>query len=240
MKNEKPNAELVWKQFEDLMAPQLKLSAVDHAVYSHLLRHSRLEGKRRLHLSMNKLGRGTRLSGAGARNAVRRLVAKGALRLVERSKAGHVIDVLLPEEMRGVRTKLAAASSSGGTNTRDFGLEEGLEKGNFWKDKALRQAIHRREGGACFYCLRRVKARLQCIDHVVPQVRCGPNSYRNLVSSCGECNAQKREEEAGNFLRKLYREERLTLEELNGRLRALKELAAGKLRPAAASPPLPQ
>lgn len=67
---------------------------------------------------------------------------------------------------------------------------------------------------------------------MVPQVRCGPNSYRNLVSSCGDCNAQKGEEEAGNFVRKLYREERLTLEELNGRLRALKELAAGKLRPA--------
>jgi hypothetical protein len=217
----------IWKQFEDLVVPQLKLSVVDHAVYSHLLRHSRLEGKRRLHLSMNKLGRCTRLSAAGARNAVRRLVAKGALRLVERSKAGHVIEVLLPEEMRGVRTKLAAASSSRGANARNWSPE----KGNFWKDKALRQAIHRREGGACFYCLRRVKARLRCIDHVVPQVRCGPNSYRNLVSSCGECNAQKREEDAGNFLRKLYREERLTLEELNGRLRALKELAAGKLRP---------
>jgi 5-methylcytosine-specific restriction endonuclease McrA len=229
MKIKKPNAELVWKQFEDLVVPQLKLSVVDRAVYSHLLRHSRLEGKRQLHLSMYKLGRGTRLSAAGARHAVRRLVAKGALRLVERSKAGHVIEVRLPEEMRRLRTKLAVASAS---------REAYPEKGNFWKDKALRQAIHRREGGACFYCLRRVKARLRCIDHVVPQVRCGPNSYRNLVSSCGECNAQKREEDAGNFLRKLYREEKLTLEELNERLRALKELAAGKLRPVAASPPL--
>lgn len=217
----------IWKQFEDLAVPQLKLSVVDQAVYSYLLRHSRLEGKRRLHLSMYKLGRGTRLSAAGARHAVRRLVAKGALRLVERSKAGHVIEVRLPEEIRRVRTKLAMASSPSGTY---------LEKGNFWKDKALRQAIHRREGGACFYCLRRVKARLRCIDHVVPQVRCGPNSYRNLVSSCGDCNAQKGEEEAGNFVRKLYREERLTVGELNGRLRALKELAAGKLRPALRSP----
>jgi hypothetical protein len=60
------------------------------------------------------------------------------------------------------------------------------------------------------------------------------------VSSCGDCNAQKGEEEAGNFLRKLYREERLTQEELNGRLRALKELAAGKLKPVASSPQLPQ
>jgi hypothetical protein len=82
-----------------------------------------------------------------------RLVAKGALRLVERSKAGHVIEVRLPEEMRRVRTKVAVTSSSRGTF-----LEKGLEKDNFWKDKALRQAIHLREGGACFYCLRRVKA----------------------------------------------------------------------------------
>lgn len=93
MRNNKPNAELLWKQFEDLVVPQLKLSVVDHAVLSYLLRHSHLEGKRRLHLSMYKLGRGTQLSAAGARHAVRRLVAKGALRVVERSKAGHVIEV---------------------------------------------------------------------------------------------------------------------------------------------------
>src|SRR4029077_14182545 len=105
---------------------------------------------------------------------------------------------------------------------RNWGARNrGLEKGNFWKDKALRSAIHRREGGACFYCLRRVKARLRCIDHVVPQVRRGSSSYRNLVSSCGDCNAQKGEEEAGNFLRNLFRDGRLTVAELHGRLRAL-------------------
>jgi hypothetical protein len=60
-------------------------------------------------------------------------------------------------------------------------------------------------------------------DVVAPQLKFSAVDY---------CNAQKGEEEAGNFLRKLYREERLTLEELNGRLGALKELAAGKLRPA--------
>lgn len=222
MKNEKPNAELIWKQLADLVVPGLRLSVVDRAIYFHLVRHSHLEGKRRLRISMYKLGRGTQLSAAGARHAVRRLVAKGALRLVERSKAGHVIEVRLPEEMRGVRTNFAESSSLRGPN---------LEKANFWKDKALRKAIHGREGGACFYCLRRVKARLRCIDHVVPQVRCGPSSYRNLVSSCGDCNAQKGEEDAGSFLRKVYREGRLTAKELNGRLRALKELAAGKLKP---------
>ena len=38
----------VWKQFEDLLIPGLRLSISDRAVYSHLLRHSRLEGKQLL------------------------------------------------------------------------------------------------------------------------------------------------------------------------------------------------
>jgi len=43
MKNKKPNAEVVWTQLEDLLVP--RLSVIDRAIYSHLLRHSRLEGK---------------------------------------------------------------------------------------------------------------------------------------------------------------------------------------------------
>jgi len=71
----------------------------------------------------------------------------------------------------------------------------------------------------------------QCLDRVVPQARLGRNSYRNLVSSCMECNAQKGEKPADDFLRRLYRERRLTATELAARLRALDALAAGKLRP---------
>src|ERR1041385_5024768 len=46
--NSKPDAEVAWKQFEDHLIPTLRLSAIDRAVYSHLFRHSRLEGKRQL------------------------------------------------------------------------------------------------------------------------------------------------------------------------------------------------
>jgi len=55
----------------------------------------------------------------------------------------------------------------------------------------LRRAIHGRERGRCFYCLRQIPARLACIDHVVPRARVGCNSYRNLVSSCMECTRKK-------------------------------------------------
>jgi len=65
----------------------------------------------------------------------------------------------------------------------------------------------------------------------VPRVRFGRNSYRNLVSCCLECNSRKGDRPATDFLRTLYRLGRLTAAELDGRLRALKDLAAGKLRP---------
>lgn len=92
MKNKMLNVERIWKQFEDSLAPRLDFSVVDRAVYSHLLRHSRLEGKVRLRFSILRLARHIRLSGGPAREAVRRLAAQGVLRLVERSKAGHVVE----------------------------------------------------------------------------------------------------------------------------------------------------
>jgi len=59
----------------------------------------------------------------------------------------------------------------------------------------------------------------------------GQNSYRNLVSCCLDCNSQKGERSAEEYVRWLYRERRLSDAELSGRLRALDDLAAGKLIP---------
>src|SRR5260370_16306185 len=99
MATKKRNAEQVWKEFEDHLAPRLGLSTPDRAVYSHLLRHSRLEGELRFQFSILWLARGTRLSHNAVRWAVRRLVAHGVLRLVERSKAGHLVEVRLPRQV---------------------------------------------------------------------------------------------------------------------------------------------
>jgi hypothetical protein len=104
---------------------RLRLSVVERAVYSHLLRHSRLEERLRIRFSILWLARGARLSTAPVR----------------------------------------------------------------------------------------------CLDHVVPLVRTGSNSYRNLVSSCVECNSQKGETPAEDFLRSLYRDGRLKAAELTGRAR---------------------
>ena len=80
---------------------------------------------------------------------------------------------------------------------------------------------------------------IRCLDHVVPRVSFGSNSYRNLVSCCLQCNSQKRDRSAGDFLRSLYRERRLTAVELTARLRALDVLASGKLPPRLTAPASP-
>lgn len=49
-----------------------------------------------------------------------------------------------------------------------------------------------------------------------------------------ECNSRKAQTPAADFLRRLYRERRLSSPELIARLRALDALASGKLRPALA------
>ncbi len=229
MKTKKPNAELLWKQLEDQLVPRLRLSVIDRTVYSHLLRHTRLEGKLRLHFSIMWLARNIRLSTGPVREGVRRLVAQGALRLVQRSKAGHVVEVRLPGEIRAMR--LNRIEQRAAAKEQRSRAVINIEEADFLLDKPLRKTIHARERGQCFYCLRRISSTVHCLDHVVPRSQSGSNSYRNLVSSCMECNVQKGEKPADDFLRRLYRERRLTAAELANRLRALDALASGKLRP---------
>jgi hypothetical protein len=236
MKSKIPNCARVWKQLDDFVVPNLALNAFDRAAYSYLLRHSRLEGQRRLHFSLAWLANGVRVCAATARPVIRRLLERGALRLVERSKAGHLVEVLLPEEIPGA----VPESCNGGRGTGSVNHSPNIEELDFFRNVSLRKAIHARERDTCFYCLRRLNPTVQALDHVVAQVRAGGNSYRNLVSCCMECNSRKSQSPAGDFLRWLYREGRLTSRELAARLRALRALAAGKLRPqlsAASNPP---
>ncbi len=73
------------------------------------------------------------------------------------------------------------------------------------KTKALRRPSTRASVGLCFYCLRHLTALVRTLDHVVPRVELGRNSYPNLVSCCLECNSKKGHSPAADFLRWLYR-----------------------------------
>lgn len=219
MPDKKPNADQIWKQFEDILAPRLRMNVIERAVYSLLFRHSRLESRRRFCFSISWLTRALRLNTTTVRRAVRRLAGKGALRIVERTYRGHVVEVFLPDEIGAARVIPRTSPA----------LD--LAMADFLARRELRNAIHRREGGRCFYCLREVPQRQRCLDHVVPEVSHGPNGYRNLVSCCLNCNVRKSGIPAGDYLRRLYRLRRLNATELAERLRALQALARGKLKP---------
>jgi 5-methylcytosine-specific restriction endonuclease McrA len=231
MLNKKVNAKRLWMQFEDVLAPGLGLTVKERVVYCYLLRHSLVVGKQRLQFAVTAMARTLSLSPGAARDAVRRLDELGALRVLRRDKTGHVAEMRLPEKIRAPRRGRNGASILMEAKTAGDAAAETLDATDFWKSWALRKAIHARERGACFYCLRRTLSNVRCLDHVVPRVRFGPNSYRNLVSCCLGCNSRKGDRSAPNFLRVLYRQGRLTAAELDARLRALKDLAAGKLRP---------
>ena len=239
MPNKKLNPKLLWVLFEDVLAPGLGLTVKDRAVYSYLLRHTLVVGKRRLHFAVTALARTLGISAGRTRESVRRLDELGALHVLERGKTGHLAEMRLPENVLAIRSGENGASSVGrGLRYQQHaGAVEKQAVGNietrdFWKTWVLRRAIHERERGTCFYCLRRTLSNVRCLDHVVPRVRYGRNSYRNLVSCCIECNTGKCDRSAPDFLRILYRKGRLTAAELDARLQALKDLAAGKLRPA--------
>ncbi len=226
MKHKVPDGVEVWKQFEDLLIPGLRLSMSERGLYSHLLRHSRLEGKDRLQFSIGWLARGAGLGVAAARGGVRRLAAKGALRLAEKSKRGHTIEVRLPAEVRGLRARKTA-----GRGAKRLRGAANLEKADFLGNRALREAIHAR--GRLLFLL---PAAGYIGDAVHRSHHSAGEDGMEWLSQPGielsECNSQKGERRAEDFQRWLYREGRLESGELKERLRALEKMAAGKMRPA--------
>jgi 5-methylcytosine-specific restriction endonuclease McrA len=228
MKAKKLDGVEVWKEFEDV-ATRLGLNVIERAVYSYLLLHTRLEGKLRLHFSLPGLACNVRISRGPVRDALHRLAGHGALRFIERSYSGHLVEIRLPAEVPAPCRKTDRKTQT--SSQSKLPAEPNLEELDFLRSRALRQAIHVREGGKCFYCLRRIPLRSRCLDHVVPRAKSGKNSYRNLVSCCAACNWQKADLAAVHFLRQLYREGRLSTKDLRARLRAVQALAAGKLPP---------
>ena len=234
MKAKLPNAAHVWKQLDDFVVPNLRLNVIDRAAYSHLLRHTRLECRYRLCFSQLWLAKGIGVCRNTARASLRRLVDRGAIRLIENSYGGHLVEVLLPEEIRAAlpdspdRPLLSRSPKASPDSRAAAPL---LQELDFFATRSLRTAIYARDRHSCFYCLRRLKKTTRCLDHVIAQMHSGRNSYRNLVACCMECNSRKAQKSATDFLCSLFRERRLTTSQLASRLRALESLAAGNLRP---------
>ena len=57
--------------------------------------------------------------------------------------------------------------------------------------KLNRRNIYARDGSRCQYCGRSFSTRELTLDHVLPRVQGGENSWTNLVCACVRCNARK-------------------------------------------------
>ncbi|MGH9427169.1 MAG: hypothetical protein ACRD2L_12805, partial [Terriglobia bacterium] len=107
MRIRKLDAAQLWRDIEEHLAPTFSLWASDRVVYFYLVRKSRLAGHRIILMPARTLARATLLSRSTVRICLRRLAARGILRILGRSYNGLRFDVKLPREISGcIRDRL--------------------------------------------------------------------------------------------------------------------------------------
>jgi hypothetical protein len=219
------DAKLVLEQFHDHLAPTL--DTYEQAIYLYILRHSRLQdleevvigfksARRRMAVGIGEKGKP--MAERTCYEKLRSLQAKGCIEVVSSEHDGTRIRLRLPNEINGL---IPAAPSPVSMN---------IENLDFFEVESNRQAILRREGGRCFYCMRSIDGATFVIEHVTSRPE-GANSYRNVVAACRACNNRKGAMPATDFLRGLYREGLLSVEECQARVDALSRLQNGELKP---------
>jgi hypothetical protein len=197
----------IWAALEDRLYPERRLAPADRALYSHLLRHSRLVGRRRVRMTMGSLARGAGLCHSTARRRLKELERQGCVRAGPPGRRGIEVEVFLPGE---ILARPVARS----------GIAPLVRQA--YPDEALRRAVVARDGGRCFYCLRELK-REGVLDHVTPLAAGGRTEFANLAACCPGCNAGKGARPAEDWLRTLWRRGRLSDAEFELRLAALRE-----------------
>lgn len=66
---------------------------------------------------------------------------------------------------------------------------------------------------------------------MVPQSKGGDNSYKNIVAASFDANSMKSDKPVKDFLLQLYRDELISLDELNKLKVKVEDLESGKLKP---------
>lgn len=210
----------VCASIEDHLVPRLRLSPCERALYYHLLRHSRLLGRRSLHVSKTALARSSCLSENTVLARLRTLARKSCVKIVERSFRGHFVEVLTPAEVLSVCRQAASEGRP-------------TEVLTTLKSRKLRAAIFKRDRHICFYCLRPLGPRFSTLDHIEPLCSGGEHLPHNLVACCFDCNSRKHLLSATDFLRVLRRERRFTRQEFRARLKALRSIQVRHSKPLA-------
>src|SRR5213593_4492408 len=96
--------EQVLKQNKDHLVARLCLDPIEKSLYYNLFRHTRLVGKESGLFALVPLAKAINVSEFSVRERIRSLHEKGCIRMEERTESGHLVRVLLPEEMDGLIT----------------------------------------------------------------------------------------------------------------------------------------
>jgi hypothetical protein len=210
---------------QDHLAP--KLDVYELAIYMYIYRHSRLIGQDEVVIGF-KSARKKLATGIGKQGSVpsenvvydklRSLQEKGCLSILSSEHTGTRLRLFLPNEIPGLVPLVGVSEPFD------------LEAVDFFDVPEYREAILRREGHLCFYCLRSIDAQSYVIEHIISRP-VGDNSYRNLVAACRQCNNRKGSGPAEEFLRVLYREGLLNQDEFKDRMSHLGCLRASELKP---------
>ena len=215
----------ILEDLQDYLAPGL--DTYELAIYLYIFRHSRMLGKpdatigfksARQRISTGIGVNGTPMSEKTCYDRLRSLETKGCVRVLASERRGTRVQLFLPGEIPGI-VPIASAKA-----------ELTLEEMDFFAVATNRNAILRREGERCFYCLKTLVPDTLVVEHTVSRPE-GANGYRNVVAACRACNNSKGAVEAADFLRQLYRKGVLNDRELEERLDALGRTTRGERRP---------
>ena len=92
-------------------------------------------------------------------------------------------------------------------------------------------SILEREEYRCFYTGKKITRDTCYLDHVVALSARGNNSYKNIVASCYDANSMKNNKPVDEFIRQLYKDDILSLEEFNQLKTKIQRLQKDELVP---------
>lgn len=223
-----PHWHQIYADIEDFLFPELNLDTWQRMVYHHLLAKTRMKGLNSGVFAIWPLSVALPVSHQKAGEVLNELEAKGCIRIEDRTRNGHLINVLLPAEIHSLsRLKLDAPSVD--PASIDFFADRRHVAADFFADRRYVAVLLARENGICFYCLRRRTVRTCELDRLIPEKP--DNSFRNVVASCPSCNKSKGSLNATDFLLERYRAGRLTEHELRNRLATLEAIQNGTVVP---------
>jgi 5-methylcytosine-specific restriction endonuclease McrA len=208
----------IMKEIEDDIIPHYRLDIWERGMYYYLLGQTRIRDIEYRTIPLSALSQALMCSAWKAREVIRLLAKKGCIE-VEQTRTGHNVKVFLPTELDIPLLQ---------EKKEDLNIEDI----DFFRNREYVGALLEREGNSCFYCLKDISLDTCELDHVVPQLNGGDNSYRNIVVTCHRCNTHKQGTDAEDYLRQMYRKSLINESELEERLSALEALKNGDLLPA--------